>query len=85
MVVGVVVWELHSGREHLALVSGRPASGSVAGGSVVNVHHDHRPCVGGGWCCPWFYEQHALFGVSVEGRMVDALAAGADEGRGNLR
>lgn len=32
-----------------------------------------------------FYEQHALFGVSVEGRMVDALAAGADEGRGNLR
>ncbi len=24
-------------------------------------------------------------GVSVEGRMVDALAAGADEGRGNLR
>ena len=48
--VGVVVWELHSGREHLIFVL---------------------------WCFVVF--------VSVLGRMVDALAIGADEGRGNLR
>lgn len=59
MVVGVVVWELHSGREHLIFVSAKY--------SIIL-------CSGGLHVC-----------VSVLGRMVDALAVGADEGRGNLR
>ena len=48
------------------------------------------------WCLLWWVLVVVVFcvslvaytilvGVSVLGRMVDALAAGADEGRGNLR
>ena len=79
---GVVVWELHSGREHL--VSG--AFGCPC--KAISLMEDPVPrrsrrrawfsrfveclCL----TCLW---------SSFQGRTVDALALGAEEGRGNLR
>ena len=71
-------WFFHSGREHLGIMTapvGVVVVFCVIFVVVFLVLSDSRCCmrvVRGG-------------GVSVQERMVDALASGADEGRGNLR
>ena len=53
---------------------------------------DGRPFFGVGGCCVWLVFRGSLVKCffdllwsSFQGRMVDALASGAEEGRGNLR
>ena len=51
---------------------------------VASIDGMRRPCGGGVFCCAIFSLVFVVF-VSVLGRMVDALASRADEGRGRLR
>ena len=81
MVVGVVVWELHSGREHLCSFEQNTRIMLVAllVWLVFFVSIFSRALMLS------VIAATVMMCVSVLGRMVNALVVGADEGRGNLR
>jgi hypothetical protein len=88
--VRVVVWELHSGREHLIFIAAAYRPLVVCGGAENVVIFDARavsgpPCAVAGVARAFAHRGLGLVWLSFSGRMVDALATGADEGRGNLR
>ena len=71
----VVVWLLDSGREHLCSCLLRSIEPSLV-----------QPFGLCGWGFCWFvFVVFVCVATSYEGRMVDALASRADEGRRSLR
>ena len=87
-VVRVVVCQLHSGREHLiwTAAADRVTSFGVVCGVVVVCRECSHLLIDAPLGC-WFLLIIGTWSVwlSFQGRMVDALATGAEEGRGNLR